>query len=345
MITQRNSNIELLRIISILMVLLLHFNNHGYYPGLVLFPDPLTAHLKTGFLIECFCIVAVNCFVLISGYFGINLKLRSVLKLFLQCFFIGLFSYLLYLCITHRAVDSEVIGDLFYAFSHNKWWFVISYLGLMLVSPLLNAAVQTVSRKQLLISILVFTAFLGYFGWYHDMEHTDSGYSLISLILIYLIGRYIGLYVSLDWIKRHRWCFAVGYVVGSLLLFGLILLRYGGNEINNIFGYDHPLVIINACLLLLFFLSLQFHSRVVNWIASSVFASYLIHESIYFGDQLLYPWSSEYFASLTSHSELWLLALALGFLLLSVLIDKILALLSRPLLLLYDKLYRLICSA
>ena len=93
----RNSNIELLRIVSMLMVVVLHFNNNGANTGIVNMPEVLTERLTWGFLVESLCLVAVNCFVLISGYFSIKLKVRSLLKFYLQCFIIGLFSYLFYI--------------------------------------------------------------------------------------------------------------------------------------------------------------------------------------------------------------------------------------------------------
>ena len=92
----RNSNLELLRIVAMLMVTMLHFNACANV-DLMSFPDGMLCQYKWAFMIESFCIVAVNCFVLMSGYFGIKLKGRSVLKLYLQCFVMGLLAYLLYI--------------------------------------------------------------------------------------------------------------------------------------------------------------------------------------------------------------------------------------------------------
>lgn len=71
----RDSNLELLRIFSMLFVLVLHFN------GLAL-PFPTHEDLCQGIsfseisqmAIESFALVAVNCFILISGYFGTSLS-------------------------------------------------------------------------------------------------------------------------------------------------------------------------------------------------------------------------------------------------------------------------------
>lgn len=295
---ERYSNIELLRILCMLMVVILHFNNHCANPDLLGFPDELTSQYRWGFLIECFCIVAVNCFVLISGYFGVNLKVSSVLKLYLQCFFIGLLSYLLYVALTPATIAIKPLLGRLLAFTHNHWWFVISYLCLMFVSPLLNAAIDNISKNKLLLCTILYGVIVVYLGWYKHLESTNAGYSFVSFIFLYLIGRYIGKYISLDWIRAKRMYFGVGYVLGSLVLFSLVMLHYNYElNVHHVFQYDHPIVIINACCLLLFFLSFSFNSKVINWFASSVFAAYLLQESLYLGHRVIYPLVAEWFAN------------------------------------------------
>ena len=115
----RNSNIELLRILCMLMVVILHFNNNGANTGIVNMPELLTTRLTWGFLVESFCIVAVNCFVLVSGYFGIKLKWRSVLKFYLQCFLVGLVAYLAYIGL-NGGFSWQVLAERFLAFTIRK---------------------------------------------------------------------------------------------------------------------------------------------------------------------------------------------------------------------------------
>ena len=70
----RNSNIELLRCICMLMIVYLHLLIHGVnnefvaFNGNKLLPTTLLESFST-----IFCMVAVNVFVIISGYFGINI--------------------------------------------------------------------------------------------------------------------------------------------------------------------------------------------------------------------------------------------------------------------------------
>ena len=336
----RNSNIELLRILCMLMVVVLHFNNNGANTGIVNMPELLTTRLTWGFLVESFCIVAVNCFVLVSGYFGIKLKWRSLLKFYLQCFFIGLISYLAYIGL-NGGFSWQALAERFLAFTHNGWWFVVSYLGLMLLSPLLNKSVENMTSKQLLHSVLFFTIIILYLGWYHKVETTNYGNSLISFLWLYLIGRYIGMHLSLDAIRRWRWLWLAGYVAASIGLFALIMLRYHCTlQIHYPLDYNNPFVVIAAVMLLLFFLSWSFQSKMINWLASSVFAAYLLQESCSWGHQWLYPQMREAFVAVPDGWRIVaLVGVSTAFLLLSICVDKVLGLLSNQVMKVYDRLY------
>lgn len=88
----RNSNIELLRFISMMMIMVLHFLGHSQN----VWEGGVSADILLWNLNESICISATSIFVLISGYFGIRFSFRKVLSLYLQCFIWGLIGYLLY---------------------------------------------------------------------------------------------------------------------------------------------------------------------------------------------------------------------------------------------------------
>jgi hypothetical protein len=101
------------------------------------------------------------------------------------------------------------------------------------------------------------------------------------------------------------------------------------------FSYDHPLVVLSACGLFLFFASLNFQNKWVNWCASSVFSAYLLQESPYLGDKVLYPFLREVFAN--TYAFKWGgFVFALAFLIITIVIDKLLKPLSNIVLKLYD---------
>lgn len=68
---QRESNIELLRIILILMVIVLHYLN-GNMGGELSHFERNSLNFFLGHIIESFSIIAVNVFIIITGFFSYN---------------------------------------------------------------------------------------------------------------------------------------------------------------------------------------------------------------------------------------------------------------------------------
>ena len=147
----RQSNIELLRIIAMLMVLLLHatFETFGYAhtSSITHAPWRWLSIITTA----AACMQCVNVFVLITGWFGTSFKLKG-LRIVSECTFISLamfvFMYLLGLPLPHQLYDYlKVIWS---------YWFVRAYVLLYLFTPVLNSFVQQSSEKQLRHFLVLF---------------------------------------------------------------------------------------------------------------------------------------------------------------------------------------------
>ena len=102
---ERESNFELLRLVLMRLVLLIHYTpvriadmTGGIYLTDNIWQDFVNLELKS------LSIVCVNCFVLISGYFGIKLKLRSFLSLLFQM------VYWSAICVAFAAVASHILA-------------------------------------------------------------------------------------------------------------------------------------------------------------------------------------------------------------------------------------------
>ena len=83
----RESNIELLRNISMFMILVIHANFVSLPRIGIEELSSNTIPSVTRFFIESLGIVAVNVFVFISGWFGIRTRLKSVLSFIYQILF------------------------------------------------------------------------------------------------------------------------------------------------------------------------------------------------------------------------------------------------------------------
>lgn len=93
-IKERNSSFELLRLVLMTLIVVHHSIIHGLgFSGYgIVKPVILGSHLiPFALIIDCVCICAVNCFILISGYFSINLRLKKFLLLSVTLF---VYSYI-----------------------------------------------------------------------------------------------------------------------------------------------------------------------------------------------------------------------------------------------------------
>ena len=90
--TQRQVNIELLRVIAMFMVVVLHCNAFGENMRNT---EPLTLNWLGIWFLEKISIVAVNCYVLISGYFLITseFKYRKLFSIWFQVLFYSICIY------------------------------------------------------------------------------------------------------------------------------------------------------------------------------------------------------------------------------------------------------------
>lgn len=274
---ERQSNMELLRIIATMMILMLHFSGwllsftdvHSYWYG-------GTAMAVTRATLNSISYIGVVLFVLISGYFSIRPKLRSILNLFTCLAFCYVGTYLLNCWVTGEAVfqHHRLLRSLM-VFSHDNW-FIQCYLFLILLSPVLNAFVEKVSEKSLLVYTLVFMAFAFYFGCVQDAKwfNFNKGYSINTMIMIYLIGRYIRLYGEERLSNVVLWKIALVWVVGAMLM-GVSKLYAPEYEIY--WTYCSPFHIITAVAFFLLFTRVHFQNKIINWTGASCLAAYILH--------------------------------------------------------------------
>ena len=150
-IIERDSNIELLRIVCMIMIL----NLHAFFiPASLTWNTLSLANVITIFS-ESLSICAVNTFILISGYYSIKWKWRGFFSLIFQVYF---FIFLIYGLLLVCDVVEFNWGDFFQKSNciRYSYWFVTSYVVLYVLSPLLNTFVDNSTRKQLGCFLIAF---------------------------------------------------------------------------------------------------------------------------------------------------------------------------------------------
>lgn len=156
-VQKRNSSIELFRIIAMLFVVIVHCN--GWLVGGI--PSDFDEQHISLFrvsqaTIQAFTCTCVNMFLLISGYFGLKLKWKAILKIYLLLITVTIPFYLVNSYLTHSFSFRQLLSQ-FMAFSKSGY-FVECYLLLMFFSPVFNCFVKK-NRKE---HCHVGNSFLGY---------------------------------------------------------------------------------------------------------------------------------------------------------------------------------------
>lgn len=148
---ERNSSIEILRILAMLGIVIMHTNGSVMEHSVGW--NQIWTQIENGIFNA-----GVSVFVLISGYFGIRRGKKKLIDLEISVIFYAIAS-----AIIGYLLNGESLLQILKAFiplSTNCYWFMTCYILLMLFAPYLNYAIDSMNKKQftqLLISMtLVF---------------------------------------------------------------------------------------------------------------------------------------------------------------------------------------------
>lgn len=279
---ERQSNIELLRLLSIFTLLFLHFYRHSLLPSTV-YAEQVGFWKNFPLALTSLTSLQVNIFILISGWFGIHTTPKKVINFVLLCVFYGVFTY----CISLGLGNIFSVKDFamsFMPFSFMKgWWFAKAYLYLMLLAPLFNKAIEHMSKREYIYVLCVLTLINSYYGFFCKQEINAYGGNFMQLMYVYFIGRYLALHVHFDKEKLRKW--SAIFSVVSVALYAIVWI-INDNYLHVVNSYtflnrNNLWSMVNSTSIFLFFTTLQFDSKSINWLAKGVFPVYLIHESMW----------------------------------------------------------------
>lgn len=198
----RNVYMDILKIISMFMVILLHATNFGIQDIKI---EIGTINYFIVWNIRIFSMVAVNCFVLISGYFLCQKKenkeniLKKIIQLWIQTEMYSIGVYLLLCFIPQSGVRFSIktcikqgLPILTY-----EYWFMDMYILLLFISPILNIIINHVKQEEYktLVKLVLFVfSFIPSINIFGDEFGTNNRYSLIWFAVLYFIGAYLKIY-------------------------------------------------------------------------------------------------------------------------------------------------------
>lgn len=278
----RESNFELLRIVCMIMIIMVHTLGHG---GALSNINVGSTNFYVGNFLEAISIVAVNCYLLVSGFFGVNSKYKvsKVINIYLQVIFYSIVISSLFWIYRIEYIEIKSLIKTIFPIISDTWWFITKYLFLYILSPYINKLVKSLSFKEYNRLLILLTGiFVGLSSIIIIQNPIDNsgGYSLYYFIYLYIVGAYINIFFKNKRLGKLR--LFIGYLIITAILYifnigmSIVLNRMAG-----IYSYNFMLIFISAVVLFLFFKELSIKSKIINKLASLSFGIYLIHDHPY----------------------------------------------------------------
>lgn len=278
---ERNSSIELLRILAMAMIVISHSCVHGLASSnsnLIInniFKDILTLGN-----------LGVAIFVIITGYVSVgkNIKIKKIIQLELQVLFYSIIFYMISSIINRSNILSlELLKSIFPIIS-KKYWFMSAYMILYLFIPFINEFINSIEKDKLYKYILlnVVLIFLIPTITTCDLYFNE----LFQIFTFYFIGAYLKVNDIKSTINEKKVNF---FLISSIVLLitsscfieilalrFTFLLRYS----TYFFNRNSILILALAICIFLKFLSInKFSNKIINTIASAMLGIYLIHDN------------------------------------------------------------------
>lgn len=291
----REANMELLRIVAMLMVITLHCVGRG-----LLLSNSVISNVNLLLIqfLDSFSLTANSLFILLTGYYYIGKKfnLRKILSLWGKTLFYCILIFTIYSILN---LKTNFLNSFFPVFS-GAYWFITSYIALYFIMPFLNIAINKFSQKQCKFLIIFLVILMGVIRIIFNPADLFNS-TFMHMIVIYIIGAYIKKYVKIEPNKQYFIKYvlvAIIFTVAITILNVLVhiipktldvwiiianILSYFRNFINIILVYM-------AILLFMKFKTINIKSnklsKLILYISPSVFSIYIIHDNVHLRDMI-----------------------------------------------------------
>lgn len=296
----KNIGIELLRIVCMFMIIILHLLYKGNILHGAEVPKGIAAQ---AWLLEAFCYVSVNCYIMISGWVLVGKEERTKGRIgsiwFKTFFYSALIGTICFFVLPE--VKRMTLVQSWLPVISNSYWFVTNYLILYILFPYINKLLAVLDKKQfqklLVFSVLIFSIWPNVFPFFETVDES-RGYSIVWFILMYMTGAYLKLYGAEC---KKKYLYIAGYLGCSLFTFAsLLVLGYLGEKISFFKYYTYSFYAYNSisvfgasvCLFMAFLKVGQAVHEKNKFSAGILFFSgvtfdvYLIHEQVILRDYL-----------------------------------------------------------
>ena len=194
---KKQTNFELLRIVSMLFIIILHILNHT---GVINNVESSTIKYYVLWIINTIALTGVNLYVLISGYFLIEskFKIKKVLQIWSEVLFysIGIYVVLNVLGIIDFNVKEAI--KVFMPILSQQYWFATVYILMYILSPYVNKLINSMSQKEnkrFVILLIILCCFINVIANpLTGGKVAIIGGNIINFLMLYIIAANIRKY-------------------------------------------------------------------------------------------------------------------------------------------------------
>lgn len=283
---KRNLNIEVIRIISMLMIVFHHFSIHTNW----ILPDDIGVRKYFVLTLGYYGKIGVILFILITGFFFYRqtFSLKKIFRLNNQVTFYALVLFFFSL-IWEDFIKDRLIKSTF-PIIFDQYWFVTGYVLLLLLQPLFKNYLSETPRQKKGKFFFIFTGLTYlpvYFGFIFQIERHFTPSTYLVFLLVVLLGDLIREYY--DELTTTLFKYVICTFVFSLIL---IQNQYFIIQFLTKYELDYPGFIINGTESLnailfsfsLFVIILKLSispqlSKMILFISGVTFDVYLIHDN------------------------------------------------------------------
>ena len=308
----RERNFEVMRTWAMFSIVIYHCMCHGIgsdYAFDLQLPVSLFNFTFSDFILVIGSI-AVNLYVLVSGYFLVNarFKVSRIIRTWVSALFYSVIITTMFLLLSLEPWSIVTLGKSFFPLSTDAYWFVSQYIGLLILSPFLAMLVRQLSYRQyvaLLIGmgLMVLSVIPDFpLGKRFSISHGNSVWSFVYLFFI------------AGFIRLHLKRIPMGKL--AMIILGLALLTMVSemvlgihNGVGHLLWFNYNGILLFLSVAVFVFIRQQQIPETGIWslmvkVAPYTFGVYLIHDHLLMRDWI---WKT---LSMTSYANQWIYVLA-----------------------------------
>lgn len=292
----RQTGIEILRIIATFMICLGHVNISIYFNV----SEDSNLYPYVCFM-ELACLYGVNLFGLITGYVSVSndWKVKSFIKIWFEVLFYTVIGLLIaYFCFP-ELYSRELILQSIFPISKGTYWYISAYLGMLMLSPVLKMFINSLDNRKRKIFLVILIGIAIYSFLINDIYGFGWGYSASWLIYLYCLGgvlKYVEIpkfNIKIKRIFQSKLILSLVYIFTVISNWALKLkfannIYYIGDRIQR---YDNIFILVGSIALFFLFSKIEISSKrlrkVIVFVSSTCLGIYLIQVNPVYWNQIV----------------------------------------------------------